>query len=310
MPDTRAWRLERLRGAHPAVDALLAWRKAERLATTYGYRWLDDHVGVDGRLRGEWTACVGAAGRLTATAGLHSFPAELRVAVVAEPGHRFVRADLGQVEPRVLAAISGDDALAAATAAPDLYAPVAARLGVDRETAKVAVLGAMYGQTTGRGAEVLRQLERSYPVAMAHLATADRAARAGRALRTHGGRRLPMGRHTLAAGDDDPVAEREDRRREAARGRYGRNAVVQGAAAELFKVWAVTVRARVAPLGGRVVLCLHDELLVHVPVAVATEAAAVVDAALDEAAHRWAPASPVRFVSDTSVVRRWADAKA
>ena len=41
--------------------------------------------------------------------------------------------------------------------------------------------------------------------------------------------------------------------------------MIQGAAAELFKVWAVTVRARCAPLGARIVLCLHDELLVHVP---------------------------------------------
>ena len=43
--DTRAWRLERLRDEHPVVDALLVWRKAERIATTFGYRWLDEHVG-------------------------------------------------------------------------------------------------------------------------------------------------------------------------------------------------------------------------------------------------------------------------
>jgi DNA polymerase I - 3''-5'' exonuclease and polymerase domains len=53
--------------------------------------------------------------------------------------------------------------------------------------------------------------------------------------------------------------------RAAAYGRYARNAMIQGAAAELFKVWAVIVRARCAPLGARIVLCLHDELLVHVP---------------------------------------------
>ena len=52
LPDTRSWRLERHAGEHPLVDALLAWRKAERIATTYGYGWLDRHVGADGRLRG------------------------------------------------------------------------------------------------------------------------------------------------------------------------------------------------------------------------------------------------------------------
>ena len=71
-----------------------------------------------------------------------------RRAVVAAAGHVFVRADLGQIEPRVLAAVSRNRALAAATMADDLYAPVAEQLGVDRPTAKVAVLGAMYGQTT------------------------------------------------------------------------------------------------------------------------------------------------------------------
>ncbi len=108
VPDTRAWRLEQVRDAHPLVDALLAWRRIERTATTYGYGWLDEHVGADGRLRGQWTGSDGAAGRMTATAGLHSMPADLRPAIVAEPGHVFVRADLGQIEPRVLAAVSGD----------------------------------------------------------------------------------------------------------------------------------------------------------------------------------------------------------
>src|SRR5918994_3009872 len=44
VPNTRAGRLEGFRHVHPVVDALLSWRKAERIATTYGYRWLDEHV--------------------------------------------------------------------------------------------------------------------------------------------------------------------------------------------------------------------------------------------------------------------------
>src|SRR5581483_11628090 len=177
-----------LRDAHPIVGPLLEWRKAERFATTYGYAWLDQCLGADGRLRGAWTGSDGAAGRMTASAGLHNMPAALRGAVVAEAGHVFVRADLGQVEPRVLAAVSGDRALAAAAQADDLYAPVAGQLGVDRPTAKVAVLGAMYGQTTGHGAQALRRLNAAYPVAMAYLDAADQAGRAGRDLRTFGGR--------------------------------------------------------------------------------------------------------------------------
>ncbi len=304
VPDTRAWRLESLRDAHPLVPDLLAWRKAERVATTYGYAWLDDHV-AGGRLRGAWSSCDGAAGRMTASAGLHNLPGDLRGSVVAEPGHVFVRADLGQIEPRVLAAVSGDPDLARATQEDDMYARVAGQLGVDRATAKVAVLGAMYGQTTGHGAQALRRLDRAYPVAMAYLTEADRAAQVRRPLRTYGGRCLPMGAATRDEGDG-----REARSRAAARGRYGRNAMIQGAAAELFKVWAVTVRARAAAFDARIVLCLHDELLVHVPEEHGEAVSVLVDDALQEAAARWAPTDSVRFVADTSTIRCWADAKA
>ncbi|MDQ1747297.1 MAG: polymerase, partial [Frankiaceae bacterium] len=71
LPDTRSWRLEPHVDTSPAVRALVAWRKAERLATTYGWGWLDAHVGADGRLRGAWSAAEGA-GRMAAQAGLHN----------------------------------------------------------------------------------------------------------------------------------------------------------------------------------------------------------------------------------------------
>jgi DNA polymerase-1 len=103
--------------------------------------------------------------------------------------------------------------------------------------------------------------------------------------------------------------DRDSRSRAAAQGRYGRNAMVQGAAAELFKAWSVTVRARAAPLDARIVLCLHDELLVHAPVGNGEAVARLLDECLREAAHRWAPDDSVRFVADVSVVHRWSDAK-
>jgi DNA polymerase-1 len=303
VPNTRKWVLEPYRHVHPVVDALLGWRRDERIATTYGYRWLDAHVGPDDRLRGRWTACDGAAGRMTAENGLHNLPAALRPGVAAHPGHRFVRADLGQVEPRVLAVVSGDAAFAAATRADDLYAPVAQRLGVERAVAKVAVLAAMYGQRSGAAGEALRGLEAAYPVAMGLLDRAYDAGRRGQPLRTFGGRLVPTGRF---------LAERPpgtDPALDAARGRFARNAVIQGSAAELFKAWAATVRATTRDLGARVVLCLHDELLLHVPAEAADEAAGRVDTALEDAARRWSGGAAVRFVSDTSVIDRWSDAK-
>jgi DNA polymerase-1 len=297
LPDTRAWRLEPFKETFPLVATLLEWRKAERIATTYGYSWLDAHLGDDGRLRGSWTGSDGAAGRMTASAGLHNMPAVFRKAVLAEPGHLFVRADLGQIEPRVLAAVSGDRALARATAEDDLYLPVASALGVDRPTAKVAMIAAMYGQTTGHGGEAAKRMRQAYPVAMGYLDHGDRLAREGQDLRTYGGRLVRMS----GGGTSAQVA---------ARGRYGRNALIQGAAAELFKMWAVTVRSRGLRLGMSIVLCLHDELLIHVLADQAREAARLTGDCLAETARWWAPDGDVRFIADISVVRCWADAKA
>jgi len=303
LPDTRAWRLEKIRESEPLVDALLTWRKAERIATTYGTIWLAEHV-ADGRLRGDWTSSDGAAGRMTASAGLHNLPAAMRSAIAPDDSQRLVRADLGQIEPRVLAAVSGDDAFVAATQDDDLYEPVAKKLNVTRDIAKVAVLGAMYGATTGESAGALRGLQNNYPVAMGLLEEAAEAGRLGHDVFTTGGRRVPMWVDPSVSGDIDKAISVA-----AARGRFARNALIQGAAAEFFKVWAITVRRRVRHLGARIVLCLHDELLVLTPMEHADEVASLVAECVQEAAHYWSPDPRVRFVADVSIVKRWSDAK-
>jgi DNA polymerase-1 len=325
LPDTRSWRLAPHAIASPGVASLLHWRKAERTATTYGWRWLDSFVGPDNRLRGEWGCADGGAGRMTASAGLHNMPAELRDAVRAEAGHRLVRADLGQIEPRVLAAVSGDEAFTVAAREADLYAPVAERLRCDRPTAKIAVLAAMYGQTSGPAGEMLRQMDRVYPRAMAYLRAAERVGVAGGELRTYGGRLLRFGPATQPEastevgseigdwlpdqdGTDGPDVLAASSAAAAGRGRYARNAVIQGAAAELFKAWAATVRAGLAALDGRIVLCLHDELLLHVPEAHADDAARLLHSALAATARWWAAGSDVRFVAEVSSAASWAQA--
>lgn len=304
VPSTRRWVLEPFRGTHPLVEALLQWRKEERIATTYGYRWLDEHVGADDRLRGIWTACDGAGGRMTAQNGLHNLPASLRSAIAASPGHVFVRADLGQIEPRVLAVVSGDSGFADATQADDLYAPVAAKLGAPRAVAKVAVLAAMYGQRSGAAGKALEDLQRAYPVAMRHLDNAYDAGVHRRPLRTFGGRLIALDRVLVPAPSADSTAGTD-----AARGRFARNAIIQGAAAELFKAWAATVRHATADLGARIVLCLHDELLLHVPEVHAQQVRSRVLSALRDSAQRYTGTDRVRFVADVSIVRRWSDAK-
>ena len=307
--NTRKWELDPYRASSPLVAALLEWRKDERVATTYGYRWLDAHVGPDDRLRGGWTACDGAAGRMTAANGLHNLPIPLRPAVVAEPGHLFIRADLGQIEPRVLAVVSGDRSFAAATQADDLYAPVAAKLGVERAVAKIAVLAAMYGQRSGSAGDALKDLERAYPIAMGVLDQAYAAGVARQSIRTFGGRLIQLDQ-VLAQPDSDPESPSPNAAAlNTARGRYARNAIIQGSAAELFKAWAATVRHTVRPLGGQIVLCLHDELLVQVPRERAEEAVTAVSESLTASSRRWSHTDAVRFVADTKVIESWDEAK-
>jgi DNA polymerase-1 len=306
LPDTRSWRLTPFGAAVPAVQALLKWRKAERIATTYGWSWLDNHVGADDRLRGSWGAADGAAGRMTAQAGLHNLPSEMRPAVLAEPGFTFVRADLGQVEPRVLAAVSGDPGLTQAAAGDDLYAPVARQLNCDRPTAKVAVLAAMYGQTSGAAGAALKDMDLAYPIAMAYLRSAEDAGRHGTAVRTYGGRLLRSastgsGATAAEAANDDPTGTGFRR------GRFVRNAVVQGAAAELFKAWAATVRHGLIPVKGTIVLCLHDELLLHVPESDAEQTGKLLAAALESTVRWWAAGSGVRFLAEVTTGPSWAD---
>jgi DNA polymerase-1 len=140
---------------------------------------------------------------------------------------------------------------------------------------------------------------------MAYLRSADERGKRGEDVRTYGGRRIPMW----------SIPEPVDPQAAAARGRFARNAVVQGAAAELFKMWAVTVRAGLGAFTGadgraaEIVLCLHDELLVHVAERHAPAVHELLLHTLERTAARWATGSGVRLVADVSIVSRWSDAK-
>ena len=71
----------------------------------------------------------------------------------------------------------------------------------------------------------------------------------------------------------------------------------------------MTVRARGLEFDARIVLCLHDELLVHAPLEHGQAVAEMMVDCLTDAAHHWAPNDTVRFVADVAVIARWSDAK-
>lgn len=160
---TRRWELETL--DHPAVKPLIEYKKLYRIRVAHGWSWLQDWV-RDGRFRPEFLAGGTVTGRwVTNGGGGLQIPKVIRRAVVADPGWRLVVADADQMEPRVLAAISRDPGLMeVAGRETDLYQSVSDRaFSGDRAQAKLAVLGAVYGQTSGDGLKNLAALRRRFP---------------------------------------------------------------------------------------------------------------------------------------------------
>ncbi|MFV2116618.1 bifunctional 3'-5' exonuclease/DNA polymerase [Micromonospora sp. LOL_025] len=312
LPNTRAWVL---RGVdHPAVPLVLEYKELYRIWTAHGWAWRDAWV-RDGRFQPEYVPGGVVSGRwATRGGGALQIPKVIRRAVVADPGWRFVVADAGQLEPRVLAAVSGDARLAAAGGAGDLYAALARdAFGGDRPRAKVALLGAMYGQTGGSAVPALEVLRRNYPTAFAYVEAAARTGETGGLVRSWLGRTCPPGAAGFGDADADFAdggGDRQSPRARAARsrGRFTRNFVIQATAAEWASTLLATLRGRLADTGGELVFFQHDEVIVHCPAERADAVADAVTRCGAQAAALLFGDTPVRFPLDLSVVDCYADA--
>ncbi|MEV4760928.1 bifunctional 3'-5' exonuclease/DNA polymerase [Micromonospora sp. NPDC049559] len=331
LPNTRAWVL---RGVdHPAVPLLLEYKELYRIWTAHGWAWRDAWVHA-GRFRPEYVPGGVVSGRwATRGGGALQIPKVIRRAVVADPGWRFVVADAGQLEPRVLAAVSGDARLAAAAGTGDLYTALARdAFGGDRARAKVALLGAMYGQTGGSALPALAVLRRSYPTAFEYVESAARTGEAGGLVRSWLGRTCPpasvglrdpeedsggyepdpAGDPTGGEGGDGPGGDGgRSRGRSAARarGRFTRNFVIQATAAEWALALLAILRAQLRGLAAELVFFQHDEVVVHCPAEEAeTVAGLVAEAAVRAGRLLFGADTPVRFPLDLAVVECYADA--
>lgn len=242
---------------HPAVPLLLRHRDLAKLFGTNGWHWLDTWV-RDDRFRPVYVPGGVVSGRWASRGGgALQIPKALRSSVVADPGWTFVVADAGQLEPRILAAMSGDRRMVAAAGADDLYAPVAAAaFGGDRAKAKVAVLGVLYGATAGEARHLLTVLRRSFPDAVEYVERAARAGERGEVVHSWLGRACPPA--------PDGFLSRGDTH---ARGRFTRNFVVQATAAEWALCVLAELRRRLTGVpdraAGELVFFQHDEVVVH-----------------------------------------------
>ena len=301
---------------HPAMALLLEYKELARLHTANGWAWLETWVS-DGRFRPEYVVGGVVSGRWASRGGgALQIPKLLRRAVVADPGWTLVVADAAQLEPRILAALAGDQAFAQAAGSGDLYAAVAAAIGGDRATAKVALLSAMYGGTGGDGGRSLALLRRRFPEASAFVESAARAGEEGRVVRSVLGRACPppsAAWRSLTSESGDPEQQRDPGARAAARarGRFTRNFVVQASAADWALVLLALLRARLAELDGgpQLVFFQHDEVIVHCPASLATEVAMAIEAAAAGATRLVFGATGVSFPMTTAIVECYADAK-
>ncbi|AYF98960.1 bifunctional 3'-5' exonuclease/DNA polymerase [Protaetiibacter intestinalis] len=317
---TSRWELKSVE--HPVVAPLLAYKRLARLYTANGWAWLAEWV-REGRFRPVYVPAGVVTGRWASDGGgALQLPRQVRGAVVADPGWKLVVADAAQLEPRVLAAMSSDAAMARAGRAHDLYQGMVDTGAVEtREQAKYGMLGAIYGGTTGESGRMRPRIERAFPRAMAFVEAAARAGERGETVSTWLGRTSPRGPE--AGYDETRTAEDRDRDRTGRRawGRFTRNFVVQGTAAEWALCWMGALRRMLWQLGGadgdprplaerpHLVFFLHDELIVHTPAELAERVADALRGSAAEAGRILFGAAPVEFPLSVAVVDSYADAK-
>jgi DNA polymerase-1 len=320
---TRSWELQQIE--HPVIGPLLEYKKLARLASANGWNWLETWVS-GGRFRPEYSPGAAATGRWGASGGgALQLPKQIRGAVIADPGWIFVVADAAQLEPRILSALSADRAMAKAGKG-DLYEGIVASGAVaTRAQAKLALLGAMYGATSGESGRLLPALTKAFPAAIAMVEAAARAGERGEKVSTRLGRSSPLpGSDWLGGGGEptgDGVAGQAEQRRARSQarawGRFTRNFIVQGTAAEWALCWMASLRAALWQFPGtntvldrpHLVFFLHDELIVHTPIEHADAVITAVRQSAATAGRLIFGQIPVDFPVTAVAVRCYADAK-
>jgi DNA polymerase-1 len=275
--------LEKLVGEHPIIEHLLAYREVEKLRSTYGASLLAE-VQSDDRIRATFNQMVARTGRLSSEhPNLHNIPVRsergrsFRKAFAAPKGHQLLVADYNQIELRCIAHLANDPGLVEAfRTGTDVHRSVAARVfdveaeAVDfeqRSKAKMVSYGLAYGMEayglgqrlgirTSEAADILDAYFEGFP------AVRDYMDRTVTEARNRGYTETLFGRKRLL-----PELRSDNPRVRQAGERQAMNAGIQGLAADIFKVALVGLDRALATSGlqSRVVLQVHDEVILEVP---------------------------------------------
>ena len=275
--------LEKLSGSHPVVDAMLAFRKLEKLRSTY-LEPLPRLMGADGRIRTTFNQLATATGRLSSSnPNLQNIPVRgplgrrMRACFTAPEGKVLLSADYSQIELRVLAHLSRDETLLAsfrsgadihARTASLLYDVAVADVSPDqRRNAKTINFGLIYGMGPQKLAQELkiplteakafmkRYFERLHELKRFYENVEELAREQGYITTLAGRRRLI------------PDIQAENTQAQSLARRQAVNTLIQGSAADIIKLAMLAVHED-APLrecGAKLLLQVHDELLFEVP---------------------------------------------
>ncbi len=315
--------LRAIRDEHEIVPVIEEWREYSKLLNTYLGPLPELISPEDGRLHTTFNQAVASTGRLSTTnPNLQAIPIrtelgrEIRSAFIAEPGHRLVSADYSQVELRILAHVSGESKLReafergedvhAATASEVLGIPQAELTKDQRNVAKMVNFGIIYGISSyglSENLEIPREEAQAYidtylarfPHVQDFIArTVEQATRDGY-VTTLFGRRRPI-----------PELKAQNRQTHSLGERLAVNSVMQGTAADVIKKAMVSIHRRLRDEGraARLVLQVHDELLVEAPEVEVSAAKAILR---EEMAAAY-PLDPPLGV-DVGVGDDWAEAK-
>jgi DNA polymerase-1 len=321
-PSTDADSLQKLAEEHPVVDSLLKYREVEKLRSTYADA-LPPLVGSDGRIHATFNQLATTTGRVSSESpNLQNVPVrtaggrELRRAFIADDGCGLLTADYSQIELRVLAHLAEDPGLIDAfERGADVHTTTAAKVfGVDeakvdefqRRFAKVVNYGLAYGMEayglaqrldipTDQAREILDAYFVAFPNVAGYMQETIRAAKSTGYTTTLFGRRRLL-----------PELSSDNFRIRQMGERMAQNAPVQGSAADIFKLAMIDLD-RALDAGGfesRIVLTVHDELVLEVPLAERERVEPVVRDVMEAAAELRVP-----LVVDLGFGPNWAEAK-
>jgi DNA polymerase-1 len=231
----------------------------------------------------------------------------IRRLFVPDPGHKFLVADYSQVEPRIIASLSGDKVMIETyNDGGDVYLAVAERLDRPRAVGKEMVLSLAYGigastiserigVSSKEAKELMEFFSSQFPAIGRHKRVVIQQAQRSRPKRST----TLFGRHRIIP----ELASRDEGER--ARGeRIAYNHVIQGTAADINKMALVRAHDMLPP-GCRILLTVHDEIVVDCPEDLVDEASEALREAMEHATDRLV----VPLVADLHVVSDWSAAK-